>query len=144
MTKLIFQFKGCFDIDLSIVFLERHLWELKLKYFDYIIIPVPSTKDSDEVRGFNHVVEIFKHLKLKVYSLVEKTENFKQSDLSKEEREKVKSKFKINNGNSVKGKKILIVDDIVTTGSSIKAVYELISEFHPKKIECLTVCKKCR
>ena len=119
LKKLLFQYKGCFDIELKSVFLERHLNELRIKYREYVIVPIPSTKNSDEERGFNHVEEIFAYLQIPIYNCLKKRIDFKQSDLSKEEREKVLAKFIIEKGELLRNKKVLIVDDIITTGSSI-------------------------
>lgn len=143
MTKLIFQYKACFDIELKSVFLERHINELRLKYSNYVIVPIPSSKESDEERGFNHVEELFAELKLPIYKCLEKKFNFKQSDLSKNERMKVESKLLIKKGELLKNKNVLLVDDIITTGSSLKAGINLIKKYNPKRIECLTLCKKC-
>ena len=55
---LLYQFKGCFDIEIASVFLERFCFELTLLYKDYLMIPIPSFKEDDEAREFNHVIVI--------------------------------------------------------------------------------------
>ena len=142
MEKLIFQFKGCFDVELKTIFLERHLSELRLMYKDYVIVPIPSHINSDKERGFNHVEEVFAELKLPIYPCLKKKYNFKQSDLSKREREKIINKLFIEKGELVKNKKVLLVDDVITTGSSLKAGINLLKKYFPKKIELLILCKK--
>ena len=144
MMKLLYQFKACYDIDLKNIFVQRHLFELKIKYKNFIIVPIPSTKSSDENRGFNHVEEMFSLLGIPIYPLVKKKVNFKQSDLSREERLKAKNKFEIIDGEILTNKKVLIVDDVITTGASFNAVVELIKKYKPKRVEGLTICKKCR
>lgn len=144
MKKNMFQLKGRFDIELGKIFLERYILELKIKYRNYIIVPVPSTKSSDEVRGFNHVEEIYKNLNLPIYPIIKKKEDFKQSDLVKTEREKIINKLCIDEKINLKGKKILLVDDIITTGSSLKACIKLLKSKNPRIIKCLVICKKCR
>lgn len=141
LKKLIFQFKGCFDIGLRSVFLERHLPELKIRYRNYIIVPVPSSKNSDDERGFNHVEEIFSFLKLPIFKCIKKKINFKQSDLSKKERINIKTKLDIVNGQILKNKSVLLVDDILSTGSSVKACLELIEDYSPSDIKVLLLCK---
>ena len=44
----------------------------------------------------------------------------------------------------MRGKRILIVDDVISTGSSIKACLELIKKGNPKRIKCLVICGNCR
>ena len=136
----LYQFKGCFDIELAPTFLEFYIPFLRIKYFGYTIIPAPSFSESDDERGFNHVVKIFSYLKLPILSCIEKTKKIKQSDLSSDERKNVKDYLKINFVDITK-KKILIVDDVYTTGSTIKAMIELVQSLHPKKIKVLVMSK---
>ncbi len=141
IRKLLFQFKGCYDIELGEVFLDRFKLELKLKYHDYILVPLPSNPTDDEERGFNHVIEIFKVLSLPFVRCIYKKINFKQSDLSYKERIKIKDKLGILNGESLSNKKILIVDDVITSGSSIKGAIDLIKPYNPKKIKVLVLAR---
>lgn len=140
IQSTLYQFKGCFDIELSGVFLDYFRWYLHFKYLDYVIVPAPSSKENDSERGFNHVIEIFKHLRLKIEPCIYKTKNIKQSDLSAEERKNIKDILAIKNVN-LTNKKILIVDDVYTTGSTIKAMIELVKSKHPKTIKVLVMCK---
>ena len=73
--------------------------------------------------------------------LITKKVAFKQSDLNYALRQKVKDKLVINNGNKVKGKNILIVDDIKTTGATIMAMINLIKPYNPRKIAILTLAE---
>lgn len=142
--SVLFQYKGCFDIEIKNIFLERYVHYLRYKYKGYIIIPAPSNEDEDEIRGFNHVIEAFELLKLPIQPIIKKKIKFKQSDLDKKEREKIKNKLLITNFEIIHNKKILIVDDIITTGSTIKAMIEMIKKYNPKDIKVLTIAKVCR
>lgn len=142
LKNKLFELKGCFDIELSETFLSRFIYELRLIYRGYIIVPFPSSKEDDEVRGFNHVYEIFKYLKLPIVNAIKKKYKFKQSDLSKKDREEIINKLEICNESEIKDKKILIVDDVMTTGSSVKAAINLIKKCHPKKIKVLILSRK--
>ena len=103
-------------------------------------MPAPSSKEADEERGFNHVVEMFKSLKLKMLTCIHKTTNVKQSDLNAEERKNIKDHLFIDDVD-LSNKKILIVDDVYTTGSTVKAMIELIKSKNPKKIKVLVMSK---
>ncbi|MDR3259125.1 MAG: ComF family protein [Fusobacteriaceae bacterium] len=94
---------------------------IKEKNID-IVIPVPISKKRYRERGFNQVEELLDKLKIKYYS-IEKTRDTKHMYelLDEEDRKKnienaFKSKINIDNKN------ILIVDDIVTTGRTIKEI----------------------
>lgn len=140
IKEKLYQFKGCFDIELANIFLEYFKIYLKLKYFGYTLIPAPSSKDADKNRGFNHVFAMFKCMHLKTINCIEKTEDFKQSDLSFEERKQVGKKLQITNVDLSK-KRLLIVDDVYTSGSTIKAIIELVKTKNPKKIKVLVMSK---
>ena len=141
MKQIIYQFKGCFDYELKNVFLERFKNELKLLFMDYILVPVPSSKVHDELRGFNHVEEAFSCLGLKFAKIISKTENIKQSDRNAEERKEIDKILSDNGSMDLSGKKVLIVDDIMTTGSTLKACISLVKKHHPTKISALVLCK---
>ena len=141
MRSLIYQLKGCYDIALSDVFLKQIRRELSLLYKGYIVVPVPSYKTEDLKREFNHVVEIFSHLNNPIVRLIEKTENIKQSSLKKTERSNISKYLKMSNIELVKNKRVLLVDDIHTTGSTIDACLKMIRQGQPKDIKVLVIAK---
>ena len=103
---------------------------------------MPSYFRDDEERGFNHVEEIFSELKLPMLKVLIKNKKHKQSDLGYFERHKVKDVLEVVDGERIKNKNILIVDDICTTGSSLSAAIELIKKFEPKSIKILVIAKR--
>ena len=73
--------------------------------------------------------------------ILEKTANVKQADLSKEQRKDIKSYMKVKQNVNLFNKKVLIVDDVYTTGSTIDAAINLIKGLRPKKIKVLVMSK---
>ena len=73
--------------------------------------------------------------------ILKKVKNEKQAKKSKKERMNSQKNFEITDTNLVKNKKILIVDDVYTTGSSMNAVINLIRQSNPRKIAVLVVAK---
>ena len=141
IKSLLYQFKGCFDIEIADIFLIRYVRELKIMYEGYVVVPIPSYKEDDEIREFNHVVEMFKILKLKMAPLLIKTKKIKQADRSLKERQEINKYLELTNQTELKGKKVLLVDDVYTTGSTMKAAINLVEQCHPKKIEILVMSK---
>jgi len=141
IKDLLYKYKGCYDYELKDVFLNRYLWFLKFKYLGFYLICVPSYFVDDEKRGFNHVNEIAKTLKKPILNCLVKTDRHKQASSTAKERKDISKIFKINNGQLITKKKILLLDDVYTTGSSIDASISLIKQFNPKKIEVLVVSK---
>lgn len=104
------------------------------------MIPAPSYKDNDDERGFNHVVEIFKTLRVKMLCCIHKNKPVKQADLTTKEREKIGDILSIDDID-LSHKKVLLVDDVFTTGSTIKSMIKLCREKGAKKIKVLLMSK---
>ena len=140
IQSLIYQLKGCFDIEIADVFLSRYKDELNLMFHNYVMIPVPSYYKDDLKREFNHVVEIFKLLKLPMLKILRKTKGVKQANSTSKQRKDISKYLTIKN-TDLTGKKVLIVDDVYTTGSTMKAAIKLVEKLHPKTIKVLVISK---
>ncbi len=141
IKELIYKFKGCYDYELKDIFLFRYLMYFRLKYHGFYIVYVPSYHIEDERRGFNHVKAIFESLKLKELSILKKKIAHKQSDQSSFGRHKINDVIEIDENISLKGKKILLVDDIMTTGSTLLTSIDLLRSKGAKTIEILVIAK---
>ena len=140
VKELIYKYKGCYDYELKDVFLYRYLNYLRILYRGYTLVPAPSFHLDDEKRGFNHVVEIYKSLRLEMLPIITKNKAHKQSSMSYKKRYDVSKILSIKNV-ELKDKKILLVDDIYTTGSTIKSCVELLKKKGAKRIEVLVIAK---
>lgn len=90
-----------------------------------VAVPIPLHEEKKKKRGFNQVELIFRDVLLKqgiAWSdcLLRMANTKPQFGLKAEERkENLKSAFSIRDIKSVKGKDVLLVDDIMTTGTTI-------------------------
>ena len=113
-----------------------------LKNYD-TIIPVPISKKRYKQRGYNQSSLIAKKLAKELLKENFKTKNvIEQSKLNKDNREKnIKGAYEIFHINQLKNKKILLVDDIYTTGSTLRECSKILKKSNPKKIGVLTIAK---
>lgn len=74
-----------------------------------------------------------------VFTGLYKKEKYKQSDLRYEDREKMKKKIGIRNGEQLKGKKVLILDDVITSGNTLSTCLSLVLLQNPQCVELLVL-----
>lgn len=111
---------------------------------DYIV-PVPIMKKRQEERGYNQAEAIAQkfaeHYNLQIKTdVVEKIkQNEEQAKLTGKEREEnVNGVYKVNKPNEVKDKTILIVDDVMTTGSTASELAKILIKAKAKNVYVLT------
>ncbi len=116
-----------------------------LKKYD-IIIPVPLYPKKKLERGYNQTEliakKIAKDLQIKVDTKLLKKiiDTRKQSTLTKQERKSnVKDAFKLKSSKKIEGKKVILFDDIYTTGSTMNECSRIIKKSGAKEIAILTI-----
>jgi competence protein ComFC len=139
IRSLLYQFKGCFDIELGPVFLAYQAPMLRFLYHGYTLVPAPSYQEKNEVRGFNHVELMFAPLRLPFLHPIIKVDDVKQASLHWEQRQHIGSHLRWDDTVSVRGKKILFVDDLFTTGATAKACANLLQEHGAKYVQILVM-----
>ena len=75
-------------------------------------------------------------------ALIKEQNNKVQSTLNKNQREEnVKNVYKVINKNNIKNKKILLIDDIFTTGSTANECAKVLKTAGADKIDIFTIAK---
>ncbi|MCH4278267.1 MAG: hypothetical protein LKF89_05110 [Bacilli bacterium] len=141
VRSLLFQFKGCFDIELKDVFLAYQLPLLKARYHSCHLVCAPSYHEKDEERGFNHVHEMFSSLSFPFIDCLKKTSDFKQALHNKRGREEISKHIIYDYSGSIEGKNIVLVDDLWTTGATALCCAKLLKTHHPKSVRILVMGK---
>lgn len=125
---------------------NKKMFEI-IKTYDKIV-PVPISRKRKKTRGYNQSYLIAKDIanivgiKLENKCLFKTKDIIEQSKLNKEERLKnIKGVYEIKNINRIKNKKILLFDDIYTTGSTVNECCRILNIAKPSKIGILTIAK---
>lgn len=112
------------------------------------VVPVPLHPKRKKQRGFNQALIIAKELAmLKGIKLVEgqlvKLKNIlPQTSLKAEDRQKnVKGAFGIKEREKIEGKIILLVDDVYTTGSTIRECSSVLKNAGAKDVRAITLAR---
>jgi len=116
---------------------------------DFVFVPVPLSQKRKKWRGFNQAEEIAKELSL-YYNiplannvLLKIKDNFSQTDLSGKEREEnVRGIFKCISSEAIKNKKILLVDDVFTTGSTMEECALTLKQAGAKEVWGIAVARE--
>jgi competence protein ComFC len=124
IEKLIYRYKEDKDLPLAVLFFNQSI--KYCKQANRINVLIPSSKEKVESRGFHHLQAMFDCHKLPYESCLIKNSNWKQSSQSKENRAKVSEILELRNIDRIKNKRVLLIDDVATTGSTLLSAYKLL------------------
>jgi len=125
--KLIFSYK--YNRKKSLAKLIARLIEEEFKFIiqkekiDFIV-SVPINKKRENERGYNQVDEILKQLNVNYVEIkrIKNTEKMHKLLNEKLREENIRGSFRIESDFDFRNKKILLVDDIITTGATLKEI----------------------
>lgn len=130
----------------NIIFKNQKIFQI-LNDYD-VIIPVPISKQRMKERGYNQVGLIANQIakamgkKLSTKSLYKCKDISPQSTLNKEEREQnIKGVYMLKNKNDIYNKKVLLIDDVYTTGSTANECCRVLEKAKTSKIGLMTIAK---
>ncbi len=109
------------------------------------ITATPLSKKRKQERGYNQSEWLAKSLGEKLNleyeeSLIKIKDNFPQHELPFNERIlNVRGVYKVNNLVNIRGKNILLCDDIITTGNTLKECVKILKRSGAKNILCCTI-----
>ena len=113
------------------------------KHFDksYIIIPIPLSAERLYERGFNQAKVLAELLQLPIIEVLARTHLEKQSKKSRTERMNTENVFSITGSSDIPSRKILIIDDIYTTGSTLRHAAEVLLHAGAESVSSLTLAR---
>ena len=124
--------------------IKERIWK-KLETGDWLIVPVPLSKNKLRHRGYNQAELIAKELSDNVRAdiLFKKFHTKSQVEVKdKEERlANIIGSFAIKNPEKIKGKKIILIDDVLTTGATMREAKKVLKQAGAKKVIGVVVAR---
>ena len=112
-----------------------------------LVLFVPMTEERMQERGYNQAQVLAKEfckltkLELCEDCLVKDKETKRQATTEsvKERRLNLKGSFKVENKQKIKGKSLILIDDVMTTGATVETICEQLKKAGADKIFVLTI-----
>jgi ComF family protein len=149
VRKALISLKYKSNLGLGMVFSPMLVEMIKTMNWDFdCVIPVPISRGHQKERGYNQSTILARPISLAINtplvlnSITRTKETQTQVELSREERFKnLESAFSINSAKLIGKKKVLLVDDITTTGATLISCSRALKEAGCSEIYCLTVAR---
>lgn len=133
----------------NIIISHLLLVEVDKKFLqDFVLIPLPLHTKRKKWRGFDQAEELCKEIgdyfKIPVLNnaLIRQRETALQAELGKEDRKiNIKNAFMLKKQNLIFGKKIFLVDDVYTTGSTMNEAAKILKQNGVKEIWGLVIAR---
>lgn len=118
-----------------------------LPKFDCIVTGVPTAPVRVRQRGFDHASRLAKSIatkrQLPYLALLRRTNNTHQVGSSRGQRAKqAEGLFSFSCRNSIQGKTILLIDDVITTGATVRSAARELRRAGAEKIYVLAFARK--
>lgn len=137
MKDFLHRYKFLHDVLLAHVF-NRTLHE-QLKNDQRMIVPIPMNSENLKIRTFSHIEELLKAANLPYENHLIKLSSEIQSKKSREERLQTAQLFDVIDKTKVKGKPIVLIDDIYTTGTTVQHATNVLIKAGAKEVQALTL-----
>ena len=131
-------------------YLVKKIQNIDIDFDEYVFVPIPLHKKRLKERGYNqcrYVLEeakkILPQIKIadkNIFIRIKNTKHFYDLTLNQRE-EKIKNAFKIVDKKYFKEKKIIIFDDILTTGMTLREAAKTFREVGAEEINVIVISK---
>lgn len=149
LKELILKFKYYNNFTAGDILAELLVDYIKKEFFykDFIITYIPLSKKSKKKRGFNQCQYIANKIghSLDIVCmevLIKTKENKEQKLLNYTERyENIKDVFELKRNVDIKNLKLILIDDVTTSGATIDEACKILKKYGVKDIKLLTLAK---
>lgn len=118
-----------------------------MRLADYLVVPVPTASSRVRQRSFDHAVLLAKYiardLHLPYSKALGRLGQNRQVGTSRSERLKqAENSYYVRRPELVKGRGILLIDDVVTTGATLQATTKALRQAGARHVDALVFAKK--
>ncbi|WP_078414324.1 ComF family protein [Priestia abyssalis] len=136
----LYKFRG--DYQLADIFRRKWQKAYRIYYPQYeVIVPIPLSEERLYERGFNQSAVLAGLLQKPVQDLMARHHHEKQSKKTKKERLKKEQVFFLKEDADLHGKKVLLIDDIYTTGTTLHHAAKVLKEAGAEVVSSLTLAR---
>ncbi len=138
MRDWLHQYKFLQDVALAQVFAQelRHSFSSK-----DIIVPIPIHPERARLRTFSHVETLLNEAKRPYLQLLKKTTTGVMGEKSKQERLDMENLFELVPGAAVQPNTYRLVDDIYTTGTTLRQAAAVLKQAGAARVEAVTLIR---
>ncbi|GAT90751.1 competence protein ComFC [Apilactobacillus kunkeei] len=140
MKDFMHRYKFVGDYQLRMIFQKEIRKKIRK---DLLIVPIPVSSETKINRGFNQVIGLLGDIEYVEALMVKEKRKVRQSELNRQQRIHNKQIFTIDpkNASQIVDQKILLVDDIYTTGTTIRHAASVLRKNGAKQVLGLTLCR---
>lgn len=114
---------------------------------DYLVVPVPTATARIRERGFDHTDLLAKRVAmisgLREIKALRRLDQTRQLGSKREDRlAQLTGSFAVKNPLSIHGRKILLIDDVITTGGTLIAAAKILRAAGAKSVDALVFAKR--
>lgn len=114
---------------------------------DYLVVPVPTATARIRERGFDHTDLLAKRVAmisgLREIKALRRLDQTRQLGSKREDRlTQLTGSFAVKNPLGIHGRKILLIDDVITTGGTLIAAAKALRAAGAKSVDALVFAKR--
>ncbi|MFC0187348.1 ComF family protein [Fictibacillus aquaticus] len=140
MQEMLSKYKYRGDAELAKVFYNTARKMYKKEFQKHILVPIPLSEERHLERGFNQSLLIAEGMGPVHNVLIRTSHEQKQSKKNRAERMNMENK-PFEAVEDVSGKKVLLIDDVYTTGSTIRQAAKTLRDAGASSVSSLTLAR---
>ncbi|WAA09782.1 ComF family protein [Fervidibacillus albus] len=140
LAEIIARFKYRGDYVLAKIFAADVLGALQNMKYDFVT-PIPLSNERLFERGFNQAEAIVREAGIRPVHVLSRIHSEKQAKKTREERMHLPDIFSVTDVTQVQGKTVLLIDDIYTTGSTLRHAAYKLKKAGAKTVRSFTIAR---